>query len=644
MTRRVRTGILGGASEGSRPPCPTSAASPPRREPIPNVPDVQPPFRPADEPQAVAQAPYREVTVASLVFGVLIGLVLNAAITYSGLKIGFTLGGSAVAAVLGWGVLRGILGRGTIVENNIAQTVASSVNTSNSGVIFTVPVLFLLGVQFDWLWLGAACAAGAILGVAFIIPTRKQMVELDRLRFPTGTAVATVLRSPGEGSKKALVLLAGIFVSGLITFFTLAPEINATFDGLSIPTFGSLGIPILSDGAIDLSIPFAAALGDLWLPELNVTLAIAPFAIGAGFITGRPGLVVLAGGILAYWVITPIAFRQEWVAADVTAAGAGEWVRGAMNRPLGIGMLLGGALVGLAMALPAMRAALGSVGRSKGGARVREEMPMWVLWIAIPAAFAVLFFAARATLEGNSVQEAAIIAAVGTAWMWFAGIVIAQCTGMTDWSPISGIALLTVLLCLLLTNMQVVPAVLVGAAVCVAITLCADMMQDLKTGHLVGARPARQQMVEMTVVWIGPLVSLAVVWLLAEQNLQSVGVAFGAGTETAAPQADALRGAIESVRGGNAPTHLFGMGSILGIILSAAAPGLGVLVGLSMYLPIVYLLPYGIGCVLQMFSKAAFGAGWTERWGVPFAAGLLVGEGLLGVLVTAVNLSYGALS
>ena len=96
----------------------------------------------------IFQTRYREITLPAIVFGIVIGVVMNAAITYSGLKIGFTLGGSAIAAVLGWGVLRGLLRKGTIIENNIAQTIASSVNTSNSGVIFTVPVLFILGVDF----------------------------------------------------------------------------------------------------------------------------------------------------------------------------------------------------------------------------------------------------------------------------------------------------------------------------------------------------------------------------------------------------------------------------------------------------------------------------------------------------------------
>ncbi|QDU67834.1 OPT/YSL family transporter [Engelhardtia mirabilis] len=627
-----------------------------------NSEQVPPPASPGDSPSAIApggayrapetqppgkQGPYREVTISSIVFGIVVGALLNASITYSGLKIGFTVGGSAVAAVLGWGVLRGILRKGTIVENNIGQTIASSVNTSNSGVIFTVPVLFLLGLQStwgwtDWVWLAAACAAGAILGVAFIIPTRKQMIELDRLRFPTGTAVATVLRSPGEGIQKSLVLVVGILVAMVVTFLVQVPQLNKVFGGLDWPTLSQLGIPILGDETIDLTIPMAAALGDFWRPELTFVWAIAPFALGAGFITGRPGLVVLAGGILAYWVITPIAFANDWVAFGTSAEAAAAVVRGAMNRPLGIGMLLGGALVGLLLALPAMRGAFSSSGSSSKSGRGREEMPMWVLAIAIPAAFAVLFFAARSTITDGSMGQAALIAGMGTAWMWFAGIVIAQCTGMTDWSPISGIALVTVLICMFLTDMQVIPAVMIGAAVCVAMTLCADMMQDLKTGHLVGAKPIRQQIVEMSVVWIGPAIALLVVYLIAQNNLTTVGVPFGDGTDVPAAQAVALQAVIESMRGGDAPIHLYGMGAAIGVVLSLSGlGGLGVLVGLSMYLPLMYLLPYGLGCLIQMFCIAVKGRGWTERWGLPFAAGLLVGEGMVGVVVAGVAFIFG---
>ncbi|MDP6424299.1 MAG: OPT/YSL family transporter, partial [Planctomycetota bacterium] len=370
----------------------------------------------------VFQTRYREVTVSAVVFGILIGLVMNAAITYSGLKIGFTLGGSAIAAVLGWGVLRGLLKKGTIIENNIAQTIASSVNTSNSGVIFTVPVLFLVGLHTEVpvLWLIVACMAGAILGVAFIIPTRKQMIDFDRLRFPTGTAVAAVLRSPGEGVRKAYVLVGGIALSMLIFFFTEAPSI-----GLKGWGYGSLGIAGVSDHIVDVG-QWLRGLG--WPASMELKWAIAPFAVGAGFITGAPGLVVLAGGVLAYHIITPIAFSQGWIPADITAEAAGGWARNNMNRPIGIGLLMGGALMGLIFAFPAIGAALKSMRKAGASGKAREELPLGILYAAVVAAFILLFFAARATLADSNVVQAAVIAGVGTAWIWFAGIVIAQCT------------------------------------------------------------------------------------------------------------------------------------------------------------------------------------------------------------------------
>ena len=337
-------------------------------------------------------------------------------------------------------------------------------------------------------------------------------------------------------------------------------------------------------------------------------------------------------------MITPIAYSSGWMPPSVDAAAAGNWARGAMNRNIGIGMLMGGAFMGLVFALPAITAALSSMKRAETSGREREELPLKVLYFAVVAAFVILFFAAGGTIAGGSVGQALLIALVGTAWMWFAGIVIAQCTGMTDWSPISGMALLTVMICLLLADNQVVPAVLVGAAVCVAITLCADMMQDLKTGHMVGGLPIRQQFLEMSVVWIGPLVCLGVVYLLAAKNMDQFGEAFAGNTDMPAAQAAALHGAIDGIRGGSAPVHLFGMGGLMGALLSLSGiGGLGVLVGLSMYLPLGYLLPYGLGCLIQMVCIRKKGVAWTESWGVPFAAGLLVGEGLLGVVFAAIQ-------
>ena len=141
---------------------------------------------------------------------------MTASFSYAALVLGFSTNGSPVAAVLGWGIMRTIFKRGTIVENNIVQTIASAINTATSGVIFTLPILLIRGTEFNIWWVGAATVAGAVLGVGFIIPIRKQMLDIDRLRFPSGTAVASILRSPAEGIKKSRLLIYGALISATI--------------------------------------------------------------------------------------------------------------------------------------------------------------------------------------------------------------------------------------------------------------------------------------------------------------------------------------------------------------------------------------------------------------------------------------------
>ena len=154
-----------------------------------------------------------------------------------------------------------------------------------------------------------------------------------------------------------------------------------------------------------------------------------------------------------------------------------------------------------------------------------------------------------------------IIALVGGVWIWFAGIIIAQCTGMTDWSPISGMALITVVLIMALGGSgDVMGAVLIGASLCVAVTCAADMMQDLKTGHIVGAIPKRQQIVELVATGIGPVLSMLTLMLIVNANLETSNVAIGPGTRTVAPQAQALQAVVQGVQGGELPYTLYGAG------------------------------------------------------------------------------------
>ncbi|HJZ85641.1 MAG TPA: OPT/YSL family transporter, partial [Polyangia bacterium] len=235
-------------------------------------------------PEPAAAAPYREVTTAALVLGIVVGIILTASFTYAGLIIGFTVPASAVAAIIGWGVLRGLLKRGSIVENNINQTVAAGINITCSGVIFTLPALFLLGRSFNVWPIALAAVAGGFLGVLFIIPLRKQMVELDRLRFPTGFATATILRSPGAGVRKTVLLLAGTGFAFVFAVLVQRPALGL-----------SPWIPETIDLGRLMHLP----------PYVANVWALSLLSVGAGFISGRAGLVVLAGGVLANWVVAP---------------------------------------------------------------------------------------------------------------------------------------------------------------------------------------------------------------------------------------------------------------------------------------------------------------------------------------------------
>jgi len=168
------------------------------------------------------QGRYRELTPAAMIGGILVGLVLNMGIVFAGLQIGFTIVGSTVGAIVGFGVLRGVMRKGSILEVNIFQTIASSVNTVNAGIIFTIPVLFLLerngailSESTNWGAVVLAGVAGSLLGVVMIIPLRRQIIDLERLRFPSAIAVGTILRSPGAGIEKARLLGFGIVVAAI---------------------------------------------------------------------------------------------------------------------------------------------------------------------------------------------------------------------------------------------------------------------------------------------------------------------------------------------------------------------------------------------------------------------------------------------
>ena len=419
-------------------------------------------FSAAGVAKAVVE-PYRELTVAAIVLGLIQGIVLNLAFVYVALKLGMGLGGSTVAAIMGYALLRGVLKKGTMVENNINQTIASGVNTSGSGIVFTVPALYLLNPEsVQFLPLAIAGIAGAILGVAVIIPLRKQMIEMDRLRFPSGVATATIIQAGSSGREKARLLACGVVVS-VLWKVTLLSGALSTPDLIADHGFGLGG----HDGD-QFHFGFNI-LPDYVAPIVSLSL----MNMAAGVLAGRGGLPFFAGGILSWWIIAPVAVGLDWMPKEAPEAAYSGILYGAMMRPLGIGMLIGGALMGVVMAFPAIRSALRSLAMAaraakSGGTVGTDELTLKPLLGGLTVGV-VLLFTASILSQGMSVTDAVISTVVGTLWAGLAALIVAQAAGMTDIQPMSGMSLISVTLMLILLQGNIAGSMIVGVAVCVAI-------------------------------------------------------------------------------------------------------------------------------------------------------------------------------
>ncbi|MCG8369310.1 MAG: OPT/YSL family transporter [Proteobacteria bacterium] len=562
-----------------------------------------------NKPSPAVSRPYPELTWVALITGWIIGCVIAVSIGYAALILGFSIEGSELAAILGFGVLRGILRRRSIIENNIVQTIASGVNGASSGMMFSVPALFLLGFgdRFDSTILTFGCIAGAFLGIAFIIPLRKHMIDYERLTYPGGVAVAAILRSPGAGVRKAVVLLLAALVSAGVHYGTIET-------GVSNWNLGALiGMPEYMNG--------------IWYLSL--------MTIGVGFIAGRGGIAFIIGGFVAYWFLSPMLSVTDLFPADA----AGETIdrpgplRLLLYRPLGIGMLIGGAIMGVILAAPLIVSAVRSMQKAARLATgiSTEEMPIKLLYLAVGGAAVLLCVMAVTSAESVGLGRGVAMALLGTLWIWMAGIILSEAIGRTNWSPLSGMTLVGITLLIVLTQAfgmgrddSIVAALMVGAAMCVAMSQATDLMLDLKTGYLVGATPRKQQLGQFAGAWLGPIVVIFVIFILNESH--------GLGSDKLpAPQAQALASTIDGIMGGDVPTEKYIAGAVLGGILSAVMGGLGITVGLGFYLPFNIVLTYSLGTLSRELSDRFMGKTWSEEIGIPIAAGLIVGEALVGV-------------
>ncbi len=557
----------------------------------------------------IRHGPYPELTLPAIIVGYGLGILIALSIGYASLILGFSIEGSELAAILGFGILRGLMGRTSIVENNINQTIASAVNGASAGMMFTVPALFILGeTDFNVVLMVFACIAGGVLGIGFIIPLRKQMIDFERLTYPGGVAVATILKSPGAGVHKAVLLLSGAFVSALIHFVSQ----STGFENWNLG--GVIGMPDYMNG--------------IWYVSL--------LTIGVGFIAGRGGFFFIVGGYVCYWILAPLLAGMDLLPTAAALAEAGTsmpgYLRIALFRPVGIGMLIGGALMGIVLALPLIVSAVKSMQTaSKTRTAVStDEMPIKLLYIAVGLAAIVLTVIAILSAKEVGVPRGILMALLATLWIWVAGVILSECIGRTNWSPLSGMTLIAVTILIVITSgigdsAAIISSVMVGAAACVAMAMATDLMLDLKTGYLVGATPKKQQTAQFMATWLGPIVIMALIFVLHQ--------AYGMGSERLpAPQGQVLASMIQGILGGDVPIQKYVAGAGMGAVLSASGVGgLGVLVGLGFYLPFNIVLTYSIGTLLKIVSDWKLGHRFSDDVGIPVAAGLIVGEALVGV-------------
>jgi putative OPT family oligopeptide transporter len=583
----------------------------------------------------------RELTLRALVLGGLLAVLLGAANAYLGLFAGMTVSACIPSAVISMGVLR-VLGHGGIHENTMVMTQGSAGEALAAAAIFTLPALVILGVwdSFPYLWVTAIAGIGGVLGVLLTIPLRRALIVEQDLRFPEGTAVAEVLRV-GERAGAGLRAL------------TLAGLVGALIK------FSETGLKLWPGTA-----QIAGLLGGKWLAYVGTNLS--PALIGIGYIVGlNIAALVFAGSMISWNIAIPIYagwFVQDDPAfAPSLALGVGAadlafeiWTR--KIRYLGVGaMLIGGlwALVSIRHSLfSGVRSGIEQFRRvgAAGGDRTERDLPMpWVL-AGIVACLVPIFF-----LYERIVQSYGIAAAMAVI-MLLAGFlfssVAAYMAGLVGSSnnPISGVTMATMLLASLMLLMLMgadargpAAAVMIGAVVCCAASLGGDLLQDLKTGQLVGATPWKQQLALAAGVFVSVFVMAPILNLLLH--------AYGIGVPSAehpsplvAPQATLMASVAQGVFRGGLPWGMVGAGAAIGAAIIAfdqwllhrnapfRAPVLAVAVGI--YLPLEVDTPIFVGGLIAWLAQRRSGVQDTGAGiGTLFAAGLITGEALLGILL-----------
>ena len=583
------------------------------------------------EPYVPAAAQLQEFTFKAIGLGILFGIVFGAANAYLGLRAGLTISTSIPVAVMTVAVFRALEAagrRGTILEANLSQTVGSASSSLASGIIFTLPALFLWGLSPSLLQMTMLAMCGGVLGILFMVPLRRFLIEREhgRLPYPEGTACAEVLVANEVGGGNARFVFIGL--AGGAAFKALTSWARA------IPDAVHLGLP--------------------WPRKAELGMDLSPALFGVGFILGpRIAAVMVGGGLLSWLVVIPLL---DWWGAGRTLPLYPEtallmtdmtpsqlWSR--YVRYIGAGAVAAAGIITLVRSLPVMLDSF-HIGleqlRSQRGAhpvavpRTGQELSLKTVGIGVLLVISVLAFVPIPFGDVGGLAHRLVAAVCVAVFAFFFVTVASRIVGLVGVTsnPTSGMTIAALLgtagifLAMGWTDITgKAAAITVGCVVAIAASIAGDTSQDLKTGYLLGATPRRQQVGELVGVLTSAVFVCLAVLLLAET--------FGFGsTELPAPQATLMKLVIDGVLDQSLPWGLVAIG--IGIAVGCEVLGIPSLpFAVGVYLPVSTMTPIFLGGLLRWWAeRSAAGTDETnerrER-GILLGSGFVGGEGLLGV-------------
>lgn len=578
-----------------------------------------------------------EVTPYSVTMGLLMAVLFSAAAAYLGLKVGQVFEAAIPIAIIAVGVTGALGKKDGIGQNVIIQSIGACSGVIVAGAIFTLPAIYILGLDVSFTQMFLSSLLGGFLGILFLIPFRKYFVqEMDgKYPFPEATATTQVLLSGEQGGKSTRILLLSGLVGGLYDF------VVATFGAWS----ETLSSTVLHVGQV---ISDKAKV----VVKLNTGAAV----LGLGYIVGlKYAFIICCGSFLVWFLIIPLmnVFFGAQV-LDPMGTGIAQTVSEmspdvifrTYARHIGIGGIAVAGIIGIikssGVIKNAVGLALGEFSRKKGAAPVETErsqrdlpMRIVVFGIALTLLAVFAFFAFGGVVE--TLWQALIGVAVVAVIAFLFTTVAANAIAIVGSNPVSGMTIMTLIITALVLvaaglkgNAGMVAAMVIGGVVCTALSMAGGLVTDFKIGYWIGTTPAKQE----TWKFVGTLVSAATVGAVMLVLNQTYG--FTGEGALVAPQANAMAAVIQPMmNGGGAPWLLYGIGALIAVLLTLCkVPALAFCLG--MFIPLDLNLPLLVGGAISWYvgsrSKDAEVNRARSEKGTLIASGFIAGGALMGVV------------